>query len=607
MPNFLGGLIGMTNGLSAMKENYNSSKGDSQQDVENVYKKFIDLLQYCSEEIKGIQGVNSQIKILRSDLVDTLTECINNAKQEARLAMNTMMWDKLAIAFFGETNAGKSTIIETFRILFDDKRGKKNDGLIVGDGQSDFTKDYNEYNLSIDGHPFKLIDIPGIEGDENCFKGTIKDALRKAHCVFYVNRHDKKPDEGTAGKIKEYLGDWIKVYSIQNIRNDPSYYEEEKERETLLTPNILRGETVIKESFKNILGDVYRGNIALQALLAMCSKGDFSDSRPDFQTKQRKLLTFFGSADEILRFSQFQTIVNLVKEKSANFKQEIIESNKQKILSIVSFAIKRIESVIKSHEEDSERFNENLKGFRRKVNSEFENTKKSIDIKIRSEIDISFNNLNNSVFKIIDKKSKDALNQIDRKISQFKNELPKNLIKLIKNEIEGMSSKINAQKKGLEGFTFQTIIISDFNFTLDIDTKSVMDELKTNLDDIGDFATDVAGAVGVGAAVGRLIPVVGPAVGAGIGAGVGCIVGFISRRKKKSCTKNKMSKSLNEAKEKICNQIKRKCEEIKSELETKKQNLSKSIDTEINNFEDLGSSLDEVTQRIKLYGQKVKN
>lgn len=589
-----------------MKESYNSSKGDSQQEVENIYKEFIDLLQYCSEEIKGIQGVNNQIKILRSDLVDALTECINNAKQEARLAMNTMMWDKLAIAFFGETNAGKSTIIETFRILFDDKRGKKNDGLIVGDGQHDFTKDYNEYNLSIDGHPFKLIDIPGIEGDENCFKGTIKDALRKAHCVFYVNGHNKKPDVGTAGKIKEYLGDWVKVYSIQNIKHDPSHYDEEEERETLLTPGVLETEATIKESFKNILGDAYRGNITLQALLAMCSKGDFSDSRPDLQKKQRKLLIFFGSADEILRFSQFQTIVNLVKEKSANFRQEIIESNKQKILSIVSFAIKRIESVIKSHEEDSERFNENLKGFRRKVNSEFENTKKSIDIKIRSEIDISFNNLNNSVFKIIDKKSKDALNQIDRKISQFKDELPKNLIKLIKNEIEGMSNKINAQKKELEGFTFQTIIISDFNFTLDIDTKSIMDELKTNLDDIGNFAVNVAGAVGVGVFVGRHIPFVGPAVGAGIGAGVGCIVGFFSRRKKKSCAKNEMSKRLNSVKEEICDQIKRKCEEIKSELETKKQYLSKSIDTEINNFEELGSNLDEVVQRIKLYGQKVK-
>ena len=30
-------------------------------------------------------------------------------------------WEKFTIAFFGETNAGKSTIIESMRILFDEK------------------------------------------------------------------------------------------------------------------------------------------------------------------------------------------------------------------------------------------------------------------------------------------------------------------------------------------------------------------------------------------------------------------------------------------------------------------------------------------------------
>ena len=53
------------------------------------------------------------------------------------------------------------------RILFDPQKQKNaNDGLIVGDGQADFTKTYDEYHLNIFGKPFTLIDVPGIEGKE---------------------------------------------------------------------------------------------------------------------------------------------------------------------------------------------------------------------------------------------------------------------------------------------------------------------------------------------------------------------------------------------------------------------------------------------------------
>ena len=76
-----------------------------------------------------------------------------------------MHWDKLVISFFGETNAGKSTIIETFRILFDSNRPLASDGNIVGNGESDYTKEYHEYDLKINGLPFILIDVPGIEGN----------------------------------------------------------------------------------------------------------------------------------------------------------------------------------------------------------------------------------------------------------------------------------------------------------------------------------------------------------------------------------------------------------------------------------------------------------
>ena len=42
--------------------------------------------------------------------------------QVLKLLETSSEWDKLCIAFFGETNAGKSTIIESLRIIYDEEK-----------------------------------------------------------------------------------------------------------------------------------------------------------------------------------------------------------------------------------------------------------------------------------------------------------------------------------------------------------------------------------------------------------------------------------------------------------------------------------------------------
>ena len=43
------------------------------------------------------------------------------------------------------------------------------DGCIIGNGSQDFTKSHTSYGLNINGEEAQLIDIPGIEGNEEKF------------------------------------------------------------------------------------------------------------------------------------------------------------------------------------------------------------------------------------------------------------------------------------------------------------------------------------------------------------------------------------------------------------------------------------------------------
>jgi len=90
------------------------------------------------------------------------------------------------------------------------------DGQIMGDGRSDFTRESKEFLFDINGTQVKLIDIPGIEGDEKLVENEISKAVKKAHAVFYVTSKDAAPNEGTLQKIKTHLADQTEVWTVYN-------------------------------------------------------------------------------------------------------------------------------------------------------------------------------------------------------------------------------------------------------------------------------------------------------------------------------------------------------------------------------------------------------
>ncbi len=142
--------------------------------------------------------------------------------KELESLTNNEEWENFTIAFYGETGAGKSTLIEALRLFFKEQSkmdqqerfkrlyldyGKNHpeleklqDGAVIGDGRSDFTLETKSYTFKHGDQNFVLLDVPGIEGDEKKVIEEISDATQKAHAVFYVTKKPAPPQKGEKGK-----------------------------------------------------------------------------------------------------------------------------------------------------------------------------------------------------------------------------------------------------------------------------------------------------------------------------------------------------------------------------------------------------------------------
>lgn len=590
-------------------KNKSSQSLSSKDEIKKAYKNLQEILQSTQRDVFDLNGVNSQFNTVKGKIAFAFDSKIKEAKKELDVALKDTVWDNLVIAFFGETNAGKSTIIETFRILFDDKR-KKEDGLIVGDGRHDFTKTYEEYHLSIAGHPFTLIDVPGIEGNESEFKDVIKTALHKAHCIFYVQGHNKKPDRATAEKIKKYLGDWVKVYSIYNVRGGVINYDEEEERETLITSGILKAESLIRAEFKTILGDVYAGHVTLQGLLAMSAKASFSSKREDLIRGQQKLLKYFGgSADKVLEFSQFKTLITLVEQKSSNFKSEIIEANKQKLISLAGNIATDIEQVMESQKNYLANLELNLRTINREVcNNSMDSALRNITNKTRNAITSAYGELKSEIFDLIDNEPSN-INQLAEQYQEDVIENLENRIKSIVNdELKKVRDTANRKIKDLDGVNIKPI---QFNQSIDLETEidfsGALGELDIDLADVLSWTAKTAGTAATGALVGSFIPGIGTLIGAGVGAFVGGIAHACSGDGGKADARKSVSDAIGKATQRAKNNVKSMLAPVIRDMDIQKRQLTNSVKTELTNIEELQETLDTFDVEISEFVNELKH
>ncbi|GAA6991315.1 hypothetical protein HpCHC82_01010 [Helicobacter pylori] len=342
--------------------------------MKNIYldvKKGIKDLQKIFE---NTNGGNERLRESNQEALKEFKNLESESLKELESLKNNEEWEKFTIAFYGETGAGKSTLIECLRLFFKEPskmdqqerfkwlyanmknyRGnehaeleKLQDGAIIGDGRSDFTLETKSYTLKHNNQSFVLLDVPGIEGNEKKVKQQISNATKKAHAIFYVTRTPAPPQKGEEGKertiekIQKQLDSQTEVYTLFNKPiNSPRALKDglidENEKESL---------KILNEKMKAILGKHYEGHQIVSTQVAFYGLSSALLPETDFYKNKQKFLEIF-KAEELLLKSHFKQLGEFIAGTLLeNSRKKIIESNCNKALKVIEKLQKAITTTI---------------------------------------------------------------------------------------------------------------------------------------------------------------------------------------------------------------------------------------------------------------------
>lgn len=577
---------------------------NSREEIEKAYSNLSDLLASSKKRISLLSTNNPSFVDFQNKYKNQLSVQIAKVSESLEDIRKYAIWDKLVIAFVGITNAGKSTIIETFRILFDESERKAAlkqnpsgvDGRIIGDGRADFTRTYKEYNMSIGGKDFVLIDVPGIEGEEKVVRSEILKALGKAHCVFFVQGEGKKPDAATVLKIKGYLKDWVKVFSIYNVRGTAFNYDEVEERERFKTPDIQKVEKEIQKTMSDALGANYAGNMTIQARLALCAYAKFDRTQDELIEEQKDLLSSFVKAESMFDFSNFQEITQCVDYLSTHFTDEIIAAQRRKLYKLHLGAFKELSQTNDSCINELSRVTKRFLDCKRNISGYFSSSQNLIHSQLRQQINEMFDVLEEDGCDYID--SGFEGDQLTSEIKQDQERLVRiveeNFEVIINNEMIDLRENIENELSRLKESFSMSNVQGGVSINFDMNLDKVVGELEFGLGDLFNWGM----LLGSSFAVGWLI-----AAGANwwnpVGWGIGAIAAIISifGDSKEDKAKAKLREKIAEAKSEF---FRSRWVEIISKIDGQLNSKNRSFEIQFQNIIDDFNSLKRQMENVMI-------
>lgn len=585
--------------------------------IDNTVNKILSDLDKKSEN-EAVQGSKERVlKIVSSFKNQTLDNAISELKKNSE-------WDKLVIAFYGETNAGKSTLIEALRIYLGEnvktkniskfnelkqkfsglsvektRKIKKNkevcemielaDGAIIGDGRPDFTRKSTSYEFE----DFILIDLPGIEGSEEKVIEEILESVKRAHAVFYVTSSVTPPQKGennkkgTIEKIKEHLSDQSEVYVLFNKRINSHH----QLKENLLNEGEQKSLLVVDEKMREIIGDSYASHKVVSAKIAFLGVAECLLEGSKAAQDRAKFLDKFDKNELIKRSNLDEFGLFLQNELADNAQKKIKKSNFYKANSVLKQLIDILKDILCNNILPlKEMLVREYQDAKNNINTAFLSLKNDANIAVDKEIEKFRRETRNSIYDYIDKDvSNDDFKRrfeglLNQNVQNLQNKLP-NVIKSSFNDFESMVQQdlSNFARKANETINeLQSVNIGSFSVNIDI---------KSGVDKMGllGSAVGAGGLIATFALTNAWNPMGWAAFGVGV---VTVMVSFLKSVWGWFDSDYKKSQQRQKADDNIHNVAKRI-----------KNNITPSLDK---NLEEIRIGLDEITANLYLFVQSVQ-
>ncbi|KMZ49216.1 GTPase [Helicobacter pylori] len=592
---------------------------------------------------KNTDDKDEKLKRFNQEALEVFQKLERESLKELESLKNNEEWENFTIAFYGETGAGKSTLIECLRMFFkeqskvvqqerfkrlysnyqenyqNDERKKQailnelhslQDGAIIGDGRSDFTLKTRSYPFQYNHQNFILLDVPGIEGSEQKVIDQISNATQKAHAIFYVTKTPNSPQkgeegkEGTIEKIQKQLDSQTEVWTIFNkpINNPRAFKDgliDESEKESL---------KILNKEMKNILGKHYMWHQIVSAQMAFYGLSSALLPESDFYKNKQKFLKDF-KAEELLYQSHFKPLAEFIAEELLkNSRAKIIQSNCNKALKVVeqlqkaikTTIEKRIDPMIKEAQEHQQEARYNLDRSTDKFILNLTNS-------AHNEIDQFESDFRIEMYKRIeegieDEKCKEILkNECEQRVKEWDENIKRRFKECgerfdeeIKEYIERFKERIKDSLRMLERISI------DRGFNLNFDTDSGIDGTKLAIS---------IGGLGLLGIFNAWNPMGWFALTAGIIIGLVGIArsiwSFFSSRYQRSQQKKEVDKNLYQ----ICEKI---AEDVKSRLESRKKDIREKIEKlkanlrPVDNYERMKRQLKEAHEKLGYISHNIK-
>lgn len=586
------------------------------QEKENLIKSELEVKK--SEELEKI---NSSIfyKLLSILNFSSLKKQITKLSSELKNEQNIFEKNLLNLNEDLAKNEPQQKLLKDELIYLENQLLELEDGQIIGDGQSDFTKNISSYKFSQNEQNFNILDVPGIEGNEKIVIDEIEKAVKKAHAVFYVTSSPTPPQKGddnkkgTLEKIKEHLSNQVEIYTIFNKRvTNPIQLNK------VVNDGEFESLKVLDEKMEEVLGDNYVGNKYLSARVAFLSLANCLVPQSKNYNEKEKFIEKF-SKDDLLEKSFFQEFCNFISTSLVqNTKQKIKKSNFNKANSLLIEFINILSNLLKNNLKPLE--DEIIKDtqiVKNNLDDNFKKTKTDIETALKKDSRKFEKDTRDEIYEYIDTNVSDDSfkKELERVIAENIEILSSNIPISLKNEVEKFQNKnieildnfkrrINNSINNNSNFNMN---LNGNNFTLDIDIKSGINKWGLTGSIVGSF-----GSFGGLTALAGTINPIGFAI-LSILAVATVIIGLFKSLKKAfsdDYKKSEQRKTVDANLKKIITEVEKKLsektDEIFKELSLTINTINEDLEVVLNHIQKLNNLIYTTKEKLQIESKKIE-